>query len=89
VKHEPPLQFKSRFGCPILAEPHPARVGYPRYHPTMPRHSTPGPLHPKPKRKSPPHEFFLEALAQLSPEVRPMFSGYAVYIGDKVVCMLR
>ena len=44
---------------------------------------------PKPKRKSPPHPFLLEALAPLGPEVRPMFSGYAVYIGDKIVAMLR
>lgn len=41
------------------------------------------------KRKSPPHPFLVEALASLDPEVRPMFSGYAVYIGDKIVCMLR
>jgi hypothetical protein len=41
------------------------------------------------KRKSPPYSFLLEALAPLAPEVRPMFSGYAVYIGDKIVAMLR
>ena len=46
------------------------------------------PLQPK-KRKSPPYPFLLEALAQIEPEVRPMFSGYAVYIGDKIVAMLR
>ena len=55
----------------------------------MPRHPTPDPLHPKPKRKSPPHEFFLEALTPLNPEIRHMFGGYSVYIGDKIVCMLR
>lgn len=55
----------------------------------MPRKTTRGPLHPKPKRKSPPYEFFQEALTPLHPEIRPMFSGYAVYIGDKIVCMLR
>jgi hypothetical protein len=43
----------------------------------------------KPKRKTPPHAFVLEALASLEPEVRPMFSGYAVYLGDRIVCMLR
>jgi len=33
--------------------------------------------------------FILEALAPLDPLVRPMFSGYSIYIGDKIVCMLR
>ena len=42
----------------------------------------------KPKRK-PPHAFVIEALAPLDPEVRPMFSGFNVYIGDRLVCMLR
>ncbi len=41
---------------------------------------------PKPK---PPHPFVIEALAPLSPEVRRMFSGFAVYLGDRIVCMLR
>lgn len=54
----------------------------------MPRRTSVEPS-PKPKRKSPPHEFFLEALTPLSPEVRHMFGGYSVYIGDKIVCMLR
>jgi hypothetical protein len=44
---------------------------------------------PKPKPKSVPHPFILEALAPLDPEVRPMFSGHAVYIGEKIVMMLR
>jgi hypothetical protein len=43
----------------------------------------------KPKRKSPPHPFILEALAPLHPEARHMFGGHAVYIGDKIVAMLR
>ena len=43
---------------------------------------------PKPKAK-PPHAFVLDALAPLSPEVRRMFSGFAVYLGDKICCMLR
>jgi len=42
----------------------------------------------KPKQK-PPHAFVIEALAPLNPEVRPMFSGFAVYAGDRIVCMLR
>jgi len=41
------------------------------------------------KRKPIPYPFILEALAPLSPEVRPMFSGHAVYIQDKIVFMLR
>jgi hypothetical protein len=41
---------------------------------------------PKPKL---PHAFVLEALAPLSPEVRRMFSGFAVYIGDRLLMMLR
>src|SRR6059036_2330422 len=43
----------------------------------------------KPKRKSAPYPFILEALSSLEPEVRPMFSGLAVYVGDKIVLMLR
>jgi hypothetical protein len=42
----------------------------------------------KPKQ-NPPHAFVLEALAPLDPEVRRMFSGFAVYLGDRIVCMLR
>jgi len=45
----------------------------------MPRHS----------KSNPPHKFVLEALASLDPEVRRMFSGFAVYIGDRLVLMLR
>jgi hypothetical protein len=43
----------------------------------------------KTKRKSAPYPFILEALAALEPEVRPMFSGFAVYSGDKILVMLR
>src|SRR5271167_4205401 len=46
------------------------------------------PFPAKPKQK-PPHAFVLEALAPLDPEVRRMFSGFAVYLGDRIVCMLR
>jgi len=53
----------------------------------MPR--TPKPAAHPPKRKSPPYPFLLEALAPLQPEVRPMFSGFAVYVADKIVAMLR
>jgi hypothetical protein len=43
----------------------------------------------KPARKTPPHSFILEALTPLEPEVRRLFSGYGVYLGDRIVCMLR
>ena len=60
----------------------------------MPRRSNPassvtGLPSPEPKRKPIPFPFILEALAPLNPEVRPMFGGHSVYIGDKVVFMLR
>ncbi len=42
----------------------------------------------KPKQKAP-HAFVLDALMTLNPEVRRMFSGFAVYLGDRIVCMLR
>jgi hypothetical protein len=42
----------------------------------------------KPKQKAP-HDFVLEALMPLNPEVRRMFSGFAVYVSDHLVCMLR
>jgi hypothetical protein len=42
----------------------------------------------KPK-KNPPHQFVIEALAPLHPEVRRMFSGFSVYIDDRIVLMLR
>jgi hypothetical protein len=42
----------------------------------------------KPKQK-PPHAFVLDAIMPLNPEVRRMFSGFAVYLGDRIVCMLR
>ena len=40
-------------------------------------------------KQKPPHAFVVDALAPLHPEVRRMFSGFAVYIGDRIVCMLR
>ena len=43
----------------------------------------------RPARKTPPHPFVLKTLAPLEPEVRRLFSGYAVYVGDRIVCMLR
>jgi hypothetical protein len=44
---------------------------------------------PAKQKQKPPHAFVLEALAPLDPEVRRMFSGFNVYIGDRLVCMLR
>jgi hypothetical protein len=40
-------------------------------------------------RKSPPHTFVLEALAELEPRTRPMFGCLAVYVGEKIVLILR
>jgi hypothetical protein len=40
-------------------------------------------------RRSVPFPFIVEALAPLDPEIRPMFSGFAVYAGEKIVLMLR
>jgi hypothetical protein len=46
------------------------------------------PTKTRPKR-NPPHAFVLEALEPLHPEVRRMFSGFAVYVGNRLMCMLR
>lgn len=51
------------------------------------RHEIAG--HAMPKRRAVPYSFVLEALTPLKPQVRPMFSGFAVYVGDKIVLMLR
>jgi len=41
------------------------------------------------QRKAIPHEFVLDAIAALSPLTRPMFGCLAVYVGQKIVCVLR
>jgi hypothetical protein len=41
------------------------------------------------KRKPVPHEFVLEAISSLSPVTRPMFGCLAVYVGEKIVFVLR
>ncbi len=41
------------------------------------------------RRKPVPHEFVLDAIAALSPETRSMFGCLAVYVGDKIVLILR
>ena len=40
-------------------------------------------------RKAPPHEFVLEALAPLAPVTKPMFGCLAVYVGERIVLILR
>jgi hypothetical protein len=40
-------------------------------------------------RKAAPYEFVLEALAELSPRTNPMFGCLAVYVGEKIVLVLR
>ena len=46
-------------------------------------------LYTVPMAKKPPFPFLLDALAPLHPVVKHMFGGHAVYIGDKIVFMLR
>jgi len=41
------------------------------------------------RRKAVPHEFVLDAIASLSPHTRPMFGCLAVYVGEKIVFVLR
>ena len=41
------------------------------------------------RRKVVPHEFVLEALAEVSPRTNPMFGCLAVYVGEKIVLILR
>ncbi len=41
------------------------------------------------QRKAVPHEFVLEALAGLSPRIRPMFGCLAIYVESKIVLILR
>jgi len=40
-------------------------------------------------RKAVPHEFVLDELAALSPRTRSMFGCLAVYVGEKIVLILR
>ena len=40
-------------------------------------------------RKPLPHEFVLDALAELSPFTRPMFGCKAIYVAEKIVLILR
>ena len=40
-------------------------------------------------RKKVPYQFVLDALADLSPRTNPMFGCLAVYVGEKIVLVLR
>jgi hypothetical protein len=40
-------------------------------------------------RKAVPHQFVLDALADLSPRTRSMFGCLAIYVGEKIVLILR
>jgi hypothetical protein len=54
------------------------------------RRSNPGdPLFPIKRTKPVPYPFVLDAIAPLSPETRPMFGCLAVYVGDRIVLILR
>ena len=56
-----------------------------------PRHNRASPqddLVPK-ARKAVPHQFVLDALAELSPYTRQMFGCTAVYVDEKIVLILR
>jgi len=41
------------------------------------------------RRKTVPHEFVLDAMTTLAPRTRPMFGCVAIYVGDKIVFLLR
>ena len=41
------------------------------------------------RRKRPPHEFVLDAIAEMHPTTRAMFGALAVYVGEKIVFLLR
>ena len=41
------------------------------------------------RRRNVPHEFVLEALSPLSARTNPMFGCLAVYVGEKIVLLLR
>jgi hypothetical protein len=44
---------------------------------------------PVKRRKPVPYQFVLDAVSQIPIETRPMFGCLAVYVGDKIVLMLR
>ena len=46
-------------------------------------------LDPVIRRKRVPHEFVLDAIAEVRPRTRAMFGSFAVYVGKKIVFLLR
>lgn len=44
---------------------------------------------PMRQRKPVPHEFVLESLVEAQPRTNPMFGCLAVYVGEKIVLVLR
>jgi hypothetical protein len=46
-------------------------------------------IFPLKPRKAVPYAFVLDTLAQIPIETRPMFGCLAIYVGDKIVLMLR
>lgn len=42
-----------------------------------------------PQRKAVPHKFVLDALEDVNPTTRAMFGALAVYVGEKIVFILR
>jgi hypothetical protein len=54
----------------------------------MPK-SRPEEIFPLKPRKAVPYAFVLDTLAQIPIETRPMFGCLAIYVGDKIVLMLR
>jgi hypothetical protein len=57
--------------------------------PNTPLFRSNDPLFAVKRRKVAPHEFVLDAINALAPETRPMFGCIAVYVGDKIVLILR
>jgi hypothetical protein len=41
------------------------------------------------RRKTVPHEFVLDAIGAIAPRTRSMFGCLAIYVGDKIVLLLR
>ena len=42
-----------------------------------------------PLRRTVPHRFILDAIAEMEPTTRAMFGSLAVYVGEKIVFLLR
>jgi len=61
----------------------------PARRPNTPLHPLDGAFFALKRPKPVPHGFVLDALAALSPETRSMFGCLAVYVGDKIVLILR